>query len=258
MERESVVELFKEWVRALFWFCPHGLRRSIYRFFKPRRWSEMISLRQGVNAAGYSFKPFLEQGCLFIHIPKAAGISVARGLFGNLAGGHTMMRDYMIAFDRREFEGLYKFTFVRNPWDRLYSAYQFLRAGGMNEGDRSWAGRHLAPFRDFRDFVERWVDPLNIRLKVHFYPQVWFLREPGRSDLRLDFIGHYERLREDFEVVRKRLGIRAILARENKTRGRREDYRDVYTPKMRRIVERVYREDIELLGYGFDRFPSRI
>jgi hypothetical protein len=67
-------------------------------------------------------EPFIRTGAAFIHIPKCAGTSVSCTLYGSLGAGHMAVRDLQLLLPRRIFKGLFVFTFVRNPWDRLYSA----------------------------------------------------------------------------------------------------------------------------------------
>src|SRR5258708_2253062 len=79
--------------------------------------------------------------CIFIHIPKPGGSSMAAALFGE-ASRHVPYFEYEQA-NPRKFRQFFKFAFVRNPWDRLVSTYWFLRKGGVNEQDRRWAEQNL-------------------------------------------------------------------------------------------------------------------
>lgn len=243
----------------LFYGFPHDTRRRIFKLLAPRRYSALQRLRRG-ESAGYSLAPYDEHRCIFVHLPKAAGVSVARGLFGGLGGGHAQMGLYQIVFAEWEFRDYFKFTFVRNPWDRLLSAYEFLRGGGMDETDRRWAEQHVQQFDDFDDFVRRWVNEQNVLSYVHFVPQYRFLCAPFSRRVLVDWIGRFEQLENDFDLVRRRLGLTSVqLPHHNEGPRARErrDFREQYTPAARRIVERVYRTDIELLGYSFDGNPER-
>ena len=68
--------------------------------------------------------------------------------------------------------------------------------------------------------------------------------------LRVDYVGRYQRLQHDFNVIARRLGVAATLGAQN--RSPHPDYRDYYDRESRRIVGELYRRDIELFGYDFD------
>src|SRR5690242_8686296 len=76
-----------------------------------------------------SLRPFIRTNSIFVHVPKAAGVSIARALYGDLGMGHMTLAEYRTVFRQRAFDKMFKFAFVRNPFDRLHSAYHFLRAG---------------------------------------------------------------------------------------------------------------------------------
>jgi hypothetical protein len=100
-------------------------------------------------------RPFDDLECIFIHVPRCAGTSVSSGLFGRPSGTHINARMFQTVYSRGEWERYFKFAFVRSPWDRLLSAFRYLRKGGSIESDRTWARENLVPDEDFGDFVRR-------------------------------------------------------------------------------------------------------
>ncbi len=198
---------------------------------------------------GYSTQAFDIHNCIFVHIPKCAGTSVSRSLFGDVGPGHLTMRDYEIMFSSSELRTYFKFTFVRNPWDRLYSAFHYLRRGGMNRSDREWSASNLSRYRSFEEFVCDWVDSENVRSWWHFIPQWEFVVSSG-GQCRLDFTGRYETLGSDFQTIAFRLGRKQELAHENRS-GESNLYQSAYTHEMIDRVADVYARDISLFGYSF-------
>lgn len=239
-----------------FYSLPYSLRRFSYSILRNRDFRELQNRRNIDEDSSYSYKPFIEKKCIFVHIPKAAGVSVCQTLFNSLAGGHETVKKYQIIFSKEEFNHYFKFTIVRNPWDRLFSAYNFLKKGGMNDYDRSWAMSNLVDYNDFNDFVKRWVNSSNIYKYVHFLPQHHFLCLPGSDELQVDFLGYFENIEDDFLYIKNILALDSTvnLAYENKTESStiNNDYRRFYTDETRNIVHEVYKRDIELLGYNFD------
>lgn len=197
-----------------------------------------------------SLKPFLERRAIFFHIPKCAGLSVSRELFGCRGGGHMGLHAYRQAFSAREFGRFYKFTFVRNPWDRLVSAYFFLRDGGLNEDDRQRA-EQIARYPDFTAFVEEFIAREPFARILHLRPQHSFLCASDTSPPEVDFIGRFERIGEDFARVSRALGLDRELPRRNAGASRPEGYRQLYTERTAAIVAEAYARDIALFGYSF-------
>jgi hypothetical protein len=241
--------------RYLFDAMPHDLRRRLYARFDRDLYDKLQRLRAASPQDGYSLRPFDEHHCIFVHIPKAAGMSVSRALFGCLGGGHIDVRTYQLIFAGREFDDYFKFTFVRNPWDRVYSAYHFLMRGGLNEADRRWSARYLSPYRDFEDFVLRGLGRRRVHRHLHFKPQYKYLRGLHGNRPAVDFIGLFENLQEDFALVQQRLFGAQRQALGHVNRGRSPGgaaYLDHYTARMKEIVGRVYATDVALFGYRFD------
>jgi hypothetical protein len=220
------------------------LYSALYKFFYPRRFNDLQKFRE------HALKEFDRHKCIFIHVPKCAGMSVSVSLFGEFLG-HRTLETYRLLFRPQEFESYFKFAIVRNPWDRLVSAFLFMKSGGRTAEDREWAARNLAAYTDFESFVKGWVSIKNIRRYLHFHPQVDFIcSRNGKSGL--NFTGRYESLEEDYALIRNRLGIKADLLKLNVNRSGSGDYMKYYTAETMHIVGNVYAEDVRLLGYSFD------
>lgn len=192
---------------------------------------------------------FHQLKCIFIHIPKCAGMSVSEGLFGGEVG-HRPARWFEL-YDKERFQSYFKFTFVRNPWDRLVSAFFYLKQGGMTPQDKTWAGRHLARFDTFDAFVRSLVDPKFRRVALawpHFAPQLDYIRDcSGR--ICVDYCGRVESFSRDYDRVCSILGVPARVRDTN--RSSHDEYYTYYTRESVEIVRDVYREDVAAFNYEF-------
>ncbi len=246
--------MIKRTAKNLLWRLPLEYRRRLFSnaYLRKHGLFHGLPYSTGADPARSSLKPFYDNRCIFVHIPKAAGISVGTGLFGGVTGNHLSVLEYQTIFSNQEFEQFFKFTFVRNPWDRAVSAYFFLKKGGRNQGDLRWSQKYLSRYRDFDAFVKGWLSARNVRLGRHFRPQYTYLCLPGKRDPVVDFIGRYETLVTDYETIRAKLGIGTALNSINVTEGKQKDFRDYYSEEAKAIVADVYRRDIELFGYDFD------
>ena len=183
---------------------------------------------------------------VFIHIPKTAGTSI-ESLFINNAhikdvpGKHNMVRDIGSEFLKKYFS----FTFVRNPWSRMVSYYEFRikRSFDMyNHGDsfKKWIS-----FLHSSD-VKR-IDAYQFNLAIK--NQYEFLINKS-NEISVDFIGKFENLQEDFNTICDKIGIPyQELPHENKSKHKH--YTEYYDDETRSIVAEKYAKDIEYFGYKF-------
>ena len=206
-------------------------------------------------------------GCIFVHIPRTGGTSIEAALgmhgdwrvenketmFGQIASPELKRRIASTAFLQHataselrdllpeEFGKYFRFTFVRNPWDRMVSVY--CRMDPHMQASAESTGLRFAGI-SFDEFVERTE---NFR-HAHLDAQDRFVFDAA-GDCLVDFIGRYERLAEDFAAVCARLGMTANLPHRNAST--RVAYRQYYNDITRKIVECHYGADIEKFGYQF-------
>lgn len=198
----------------------------------------------------YSTAAFDYFKCIFVHIPKSAGVSISTTLFGNLGGGHRTILDYQKLFPPRTFKRYFKFTFIRNPYTRLESAYNFLKQGGMNEYDLDWSKKYLADVESFEDFVLNHLDDSLMYSWHHFIPQAYYLQDECK-EIPLDFIGRFENINQDFNYVsRKILGFEKELPRKNQTIGTHKNDSPCMSKAVKEKIYKLYKEDFDLLGYS--------
>ena len=233
-------------VRSLWRLIPENERAvllSMAPHFRQRHIERVLKGRAQYQAC------FDQHRALFIHVPKSAGRSIVRGLFDVRSVEHAPADWYQL-LDPDKYDSYFKFTFVRNPWDRAVSAYTYLLQGGSaaSTEDRQWSD-FIDSFESFDDFARSWITPENVMRYSLFTPQVAFLKNRfGAIDM--DFIGRFETLADDFASVAERLGVDATLPHINSSRA--QGYRDFYTDASQQAVAQAYAEDIEALDYHFE------
>jgi len=213
-------------------------------------------------------------GCVFIHVPKTAGTSVLRALghgrSGRLPGqaARTSGRDHLPWFvyqtaNREYYARAFSFAFVRNPWDRALSAYRHVlrESAGTGLGPRGEAV-DVHAYASFTDFVVRGLAEGHFRSHLMFLPQSFFVLGPD-GEPAVDFVGRFERIEEDFQVVAERLGLPADLPHENAGGGGSDPgaalpaYRSAYedgngdASRAVDVIAEIYREDVRAFGYTF-------
>jgi hypothetical protein len=145
---------------------------------------------------------------------------------------------------RETFRNLFKFAFVRNPWDLQVSSYHHIR----RERPHLMAGHD-----DFEEFLRYKLDPAR-PYQFHIDTSIE-LQSDYLIDLRgrvmVDFIGRYENLAGDFQEVCRRIGIDPLpLAHRRKARTR-SDYRSYYTDTAVEMIAERFKRDIDMFDYRF-------
>ncbi len=261
--------------------------------------------------------PFsLQHKCLFIHIPRNGGVSfrVALGiskptdstlaselngdfdleplnendLLMNIPLHHLCMKHIQMlgVLDHSLIAESLKVAFVRNPWDKVLSAYSH------------YYHRHSLDFEDFivklekivsfvnENFVfdlenvfykeysnlmisvlseetgERKLNPWRknaIWLDPHFFPQHFFIYDEFDTQL-VDCIGRFENYEKDAQDILDRLGALKFFRTRAGTHkpliphfnySKHADYREVYNSKTRDIVYNIFKKDIQTFDYKF-------
>ena len=229
---------------------PHHIIYYGYKWFFNKRF-KLNQNRRTIIKEDYenSLLGFDKYKCIFIHIPKAAGVSLSISLFGNLGGGHQTIYSYYKIFSPKEFSEYYKFVIVRNPWDRLVSAYHFLKEGGFNSKDKDWFEKNLRKFETFEDFICLGLDQKEIYSFTHFIPQHHYIYLNG--NLLVDTIYKFEKMDNIYIDLNKKLNVNISNIHSNKTQNRNLDYRKYYNKETELIVQRIYSKDISLFNYTF-------
>lgn len=210
---------------------------------------------------------------LFVHIAKTGGTSVRAALSGlrwkdplyyltwpchrlsHLTGHRTATKfpRHARIIAAREmlpeeyFGTLFKFAFVRNPWDLQVSSFHHIRR------ERPHLMQDHTTFADFLRWKLDPERPYQYHVDTSIQLQSDYLVDLHGKVL-VDYIGHYERLAEEFAAVCARIGVTGLaLPHKRKATDRKRDYREYYTAETAELVARHFRRDIELLGYSFDR-----
>lgn len=183
--------------------------------------------------------------CVFIHCQKCAGETIELALSGRADKGykgdpfegspekHFSVKQYIEKYGEGIWRKYFTFSFVRNPWDRVISwiKYRDKRYGIYNnETDNSIIKRDLT----------RYYDPSNS------YFELLALDVPNT----VDFIGRFENLQRDFNIICDKIGIpHQKLPHHNKTNHKH--YTEYYDDETRELVAKKYAKDIEYFGYKF-------
>ena len=161
-----------------------------------------------------------------------------------------------------------RFTFVRNPYDRLVSAWADKFRGRPLRPGNAFVEQYLAQHLhidpalpgegddelSFADFVTYATKTAENRLDAHWQVQDDIVAMPG---FVYDVVGHVETFNSDILPVLDHVGADDALRRATRIPQRktaRRSWQDYYTPELARRVRRAYERDFDRFGYSFAPF----
>ena len=195
----------------------------------------------------------------FFHTPKAAGNTILAVTKPDYRFGHGPYEGSREAFERQvllvrsrakrdTWESVFKFTFVRNPWDRMVSQYFHIMSARVTN-DLADAAEDSLPghFRKWLSYegVQSMQTQCGKAAFCHHGPQV-------------DFIGQYEHLRRDLDTVAQ-MTQRPLIALVNgelpkvNWGKKRPDFswEKYYDENSRNLVAAFHLFEIKKFGYRF-------
>lgn len=206
----------------------------------------------------------LKHKFLFLHIPKTAGNSIQNILKdyseekvvriaphqdgverfelrsdSYVISKHSTLCDYQDQLGKEVVNGLFKFTCVRNPWDRMISFY-------------------FSPHRG----VVSWDRNKFIKLVNNIAPAICFVKnernmKPSEQCFNnMDKCIRFESLQIDFDSVCARIGIPPQqLPKRNVSNH--QHYSSYYDAALIDLVRNRFRYEIDYFGFEYESTPGR-
>lgn len=134
----------------------------------------------------------------------------------------------------QKWDNYYKFCFIRNPYDKIVSAWYHVN-------------RFNIPFPNFLNLKDVCND---VEYMHMFMPQVRnIINEKGQ--ININFIGHFENLEHDFQLVLKNIGVKNIIHESEKKMNKRNHshYSEYYDQETLDKVNILLKEDFDNLDY---------
>jgi hypothetical protein len=163
---------------------------------------------------------------------------------------YTLEQHYnMKTFNEKDFSNAWKFTFVRNPFDRLVSVYHYSQ-------DTYGIESNIA----FDDFVQKVKKAVNTKEYYkwlgrtqpnHICPQYLYAYNKNNK-LIPDYVGKLQNFDIDLQNIFEQLNL-PLPRSINKTNitPKRDKYKKYYTDDTRKIIEELYEKDLNLFNYEF-------
>ena len=194
--------------------------------------------------------------CVLIHIPKSAGSSIRKGVWGGKYEGPYYGRL------PKELRKHFCFAFVRNPFSRLISVWKMFSIGSAaTEGyNYSWSPEPNLSLNDVLDITSDDSILFDARrssfeeiLKHHSLP----MTHPFNALDDADFIGRFESLHDDWAYICRQIKLtyKELPQMNYSARKAMEKFPSGYSKYFDRDlidrVRKVYSEDFSRFGYEF-------
>lgn len=193
-------------------------------------------------------------GLVFVAIPKCLTTSIHQTLQTNSDSHQDGHAHYSVStliemYGNSLLSNYLSFTIVRNPYDRIWSAWKHLSLEDQYIGELDMVDR-------FRNFVKEEL-PLqfseHVRKFDHYKPQVDYIYAMRRHCM-VDKIIRFENLNNEWESFRLwyrnntsgDVELPNSIGISNETVKIKED---PYDDESREIIKRFYKYDFKLLGY---------
>ncbi|MFA9409449.1 MAG: sulfotransferase family 2 domain-containing protein, partial [Candidatus Dadabacteria bacterium] len=168
------------------------------------------------------------------HSPAKIVRTLGRFLSLKKFQSHIKARELRGRIPRDIWDGYFKFTVERNPWDKVLSHYHFVRQR-YSKYDKNIS------FEEYLDVAEL---PYN-------YTKYTDLE----NNIIVDRVVKYEHLNEELGEIFQELGVpfSGSLGPTEKSHYRkdRRPYQEVYTPEQKLAVAKLFDQEIEMHGYEF-------
>jgi len=199
--------------------------------------------------------------CIFIHIPRTGGTSIESVLAGkNWWKVHPQSKHLNFISAKKIYnkywDDYFKFTFVRNPWGRLLSLTKY--STNKQPHDNIYPvhldvlnrikTNHFFDFFSNTEYDPRFFNANQFE-KFKPFDQAYYRNIIGDE---MDFIGKYENLQNDFDVVCEHLKIPSTtLPHVEKSVIDCSQYQRCYDDDQRDLVYNQFKYDIEKYNYEF-------
>lgn len=209
---------------------------------------------------------FNEINSLFIHIPKCAGSTVSTRIGFSLHGEnwnkiskkknnfngqwaqHWSYNEISKKIDSEKLGSMFKFCFVRNPWDRAVSEFLYVKSAGCSCSKAKVSGL------TFSEFVER---KFLCSFGRHRWPQKHFIVD-SEGKVAVDKIFKVENFEEDFLFLVDKFKLKDgnVLKKSfNQTRNAsqriKKPYWEYYDSKTKLLIDLMFVDDINFFKYTY-------
>lgn len=180
---------------------------------------------------------------IYVHVNKTGGTSVQKILHVHCRKAAKHHHAQSLNDMRLYGTDYFRFTTVRNPYDRWVSNYHFnIRRNHKTAKNKSFKEYLFDVIdeskKESREFPDLW------------YNSAWNWISDDNDVLLVDYVMRFENLEADWKIVSKKLGVEDTLPKTNASSH--DHYSKYYDDETYDLVTRHCAKDLEYLGYTFE------
>nr|WP_299593807.1 sulfotransferase family 2 domain-containing protein [uncultured Microbulbifer sp.] len=185
---------------------------------------------------------------VFVHIPKSGGTSMLRALKAPTRRNHAPWEIYKEA-NRFYFDDFFKFTIVRHPVTRIYSAYNYILNGGNGRPADLEFSHHLQiTSPTFESFILDYLTPSSVFKHNLFRPQVFFVCNYF-DEIVVDHVCKLEHIEDEIIAVFKNLNIPSPENFPHANNTYHSEETPDFSEEIKSAIYELYHSDFRVFGY---------
>lgn len=180
---------------------------------------------------------------IFVHVQKSGGSSIVN-FFEKTKNHNKIKIDIKYLNKKKEnINDYFKFTVIRNPWDRMVSFYHYHKEKILKNNNPTEIWKYLKDLT-FKKFLkstkfQKWALVNNITDFITY-----------NKKTHIDYYINFENFENDFKVVKQISGMENKLLEWNKSTHK--EYKHYYNDKSKKIIDFLFKKEIKFFNFKFD------
>ena len=195
--------------------------------------------------------------CIFIHIQRTAGSFTEEFIDGRPSWMHHpkekvlfetskhLLASQAKTLYKEYWDEYFKFSIVRNPWERMVSCLKFTKHFGLKVIDGKI---------DLSDYKKKYGFPNTVEYDQRYHKKTEIpqgVTGDGYSNIlneKLDFIASYDNLEDDMNFIFNKIKLnKKFIFRP----GASKNYKKYFTEESKSDIELIYKNDLKKYNYIF-------
>lgn len=210
---------------------------------------------------------FVKYNCLFLHIPKTGGTKICNNIIricqeeeekeeeefikiyhpkDDVEFSHATV-DVIKSLMPKEYDEAFKFTIVRNPYDKILSEFFYRKEYNYQKGFNK-------PKNKFNEFVNYLYKNFDTIMQMPHIEKSHFIEQHKFTDANVT-VFKFEKFNQIINFLNNKFNFKISNEKINHTDH--EHFSMYYDPDSRNKIYELYKEDFLTFGYNFSCDPLK-